>query len=144
MATLLAAARMVGLPPAVASILQLAGALVAVAAVWHAFRNFASGPARTAVLVTATFLVSPYTLNYDMLLLMPSVVALFRLAVARGFYPGERLVYLAMWLIPTMGLLLNRNGLPLMPVIILLLGAIAWMRLQSAAKVELPRPAGAG
>ena len=144
MTTLLAAARIVGLLPALAGVLQIGGALLAIAAVWHAFRHFASGPARTAVLATATFLVSPYTLNYDMLLLMPSVVALFRLGAARGFYPGERLVHISMWLIPSMGLLINRSGLPLFPVVILLFGTIAWLRLRNAAKVELPSPAGAG
>lgn len=144
MTTLLAAARIVGLPPSVAGIVQLAGALLAVAAVWQAFRHHGPGTARTAVLVAATFLVSPYTLNYDLLLLMPVVVALFRLGVVQGFYPGERLVHVAMWLIPTMGMILNRLELPVMPVLILLLGTIAWMRLHDAAKVELPKPATAG
>ena len=41
-------------------------------------------------------------------------------------------------------ILRNRNGLPLMPVVILLFGTIAWLRLRDAAKVELPRPARAG
>ena len=53
------------------------------------------------MLVTATFLVSPYTLNYDLLLLMPAAVALFRRGTVEGFYPLERLVYLLLWLIPT-------------------------------------------
>jgi hypothetical protein len=144
MTTLLAAARIVGLPPAVAVVLQIAGALLAVAAVWHAFRHHGPSAARTAVLATATFLVSPYTLNYDLLLLMPAVVSIFRLGIAQGFYPGERLVHITMWLIPTMGLALNRYGLPLVPLIILLFGTVAWLRLQAAAKVELPKPATAG
>jgi len=144
MTTLLAAARIVGLPPAVAGIIQLAGAVLAIAAVWWAFRHHGPGPARTAVLVTATFLVSPYTLNYDLLLLMPAVIGLFRLGVAWGFYPGERVVYAAIWLIATASLVLNHLGLPITPVLVLLLGTIAWMRLQAAAKVELPKPVSAG
>lgn len=141
MTTLLAAARIVGLSPGIAGAIQLAGALLAIAAVWHAFRHHGPGVARTSVLVTATFLVSPYTLNYDLLLLMPAVVALFRLGAVQGFYPGERLVHVAMWLIPTMGLILNRLDLPLTPLLVLLLGTIAWVRLHDAAKVELPKPA---
>src|SRR5262245_14678435 len=82
--TLFAAARIVGLSPAVAAAVQLAGAVVAVAAVWYAFRHHGSSDARTAVLVTATFLISPYALNYDLLLLMPAVVALFRQAARQG------------------------------------------------------------
>jgi alpha-1,2-mannosyltransferase len=141
MTTLLAAARMLGLPPAMAGAIQIAGAAIACAAVWFAFRRQGPSDARTAVLVTATFLVSPYTLNYDLLLLMPAAVALFRRGAAAGFYPLERLVYLALWLIPTLGMVLNRLDLPVMPLIVLLFGAIAWARLWSAPKVELPSAA---
>ena len=102
------------------------------------------GDARTAILMTATFLVSPYTLNYDLLLLMPAAVALFRRGIAVGFYPLERLLYLILWLMPTGGMILNRLDLPIMPLVILLFGAIAWARLQAESKVELPNAAAAG
>jgi len=144
MTTLVAAARIVGFSPGAAGAIQLVGAAVAVAAVWFAFRRHRSGEARTAVLMTATFLVSPYTLNYDLLLLMPAAVALFRRGVALGFYPLERLLYLILWLMPTGGMILNRLDLPIMPLVILLFGAIAWARLQAESKVELPSAAAAG
>ena len=140
MTTLLAAARILGLPPALAGAIQLAGAALAVAAVWFAFRRQGTSDARTAVLVTATFLVSPYTLNYDLLLLMPAAVALFRRR-GRGLLSLERLVYLALWLIPTFGMILNRLDLPVMPLIVLLFGAIAWARVVTVPKVELPSAA---
>jgi hypothetical protein len=57
MTTLLAAARIVGLPPGLAGAIQIAGAALAAAAVWFAFRRHPSSDARTAVLMTATFLV---------------------------------------------------------------------------------------
>ncbi len=144
MTTLLAAARIVGLPPGVAGMIQLAGAALAVAAVWIAFRRHPSGEARTAVLIVATFLVSPYTLNYDLLLLMPAAVALFRRGAQAGFYPLERLLYLVLWLMPTFGMILNRLDLPIMPVAILLFGVVAWARLQAQSKVELPSAAATG
>jgi alpha-1,2-mannosyltransferase len=144
MTTLVAAARIVGLSPGIAGAIQLTGAVVAVAAVWFAFRRHRAGEARTAVLMTATFLVSPYTLNYDLLLLMPAAVALFRRGIALGFYPLERLLYLILWLMPTGGMILNRLDLPIMPLVILLFGAVAWARLQSESKVELPSAATAG
>jgi hypothetical protein len=139
MTTPLAMARIIGLPPAVSSMLQLAASLLAIVAVWLAFRRHAASNARIAVLAAATFLVSPYTLNYELLLLMPAVVALFRLGVAQGFYPLERLVHLALWLLPPLGWSLNQFGLPIMPPVILLFGVVAWQRSQS--KVELPGPA---
>jgi ABC-type uncharacterized transport system permease subunit len=51
----------------------------------------------------------------------------------------------AMWLIPTtIGMILNRYGLPIMPLVILLFGATAWARLKAQPKVELPSVATAG
>ncbi len=141
MTTLFAAARIVGFPSGTASTLQAASALVAVVAVWLTFRRHGSSDMRTAILVTAIFLLSPYTLNYDLLLLMPVVVALFRHTAAAGFRAAERLIYLALWLMPTYGLVMNRIGLPVMPLIILLFGAVAWARLKAQYKVELPRTA---
>jgi hypothetical protein len=143
MTTLMAAGRILGLPSGVAGAIQLAGAVLAVVAVWVAFRRYEGSDARTAVLASATFLVSPYTLNYDLLLLMPAAVALFRRGAAEGFLPAERLVYFALWLLPTLGVLANRHALPILPPVIMLFGLMAWMRLQAAAKVELPEPAAA-
>ncbi len=104
------AVREAGLSPAASGAVQLVASALAVAAVWIAFRRHAASDARLAVLATATFLVSPYTLNYDLLLLMPAVVAMFRLGVARGFYPFETVVHLAVWLSPALGWALNRLG----------------------------------
>ncbi len=133
MTTLLAAARIVGLPPAISSAIQIAGSVLAVAAVWFAFGRKGQSDARLAVLATATFLVSPYTLNYDLLLLMPAAVTMFRRAVQEGFMPMERVVLLLLWLIPTFGMILNRLDLPLMPLVILAFGWFAWQR-RSALK----------
>lgn len=139
MTTPLAMARIVGLPPAVSTLVQLAASLLAIAAVWLAFRRHTASNARIAVLAAATFLVSPYMLNYDLLLLMPAVAALFRRGVAQGFYPLERVLHLVLWLLPPLGWSLNQFGLPIMPPAILLFGVVAWRRSQS--KVELPGPA---
>ncbi len=134
MTTLLAAARMAGLSTGVAGLLQIAGALLAVAAVWFAFRRHGPGTAQTAVLAAATFLVSPYTLNYDLLLLMPAVVALHRRGAAQGFLPGERILHALLWLLPTLGWMLNQLGLPVIPLVVLLFGATAWKRAGGHAK----------
>jgi hypothetical protein len=144
MTTLLPAMRILGFPPAVAGAVQLAGAALAIAAVWHVFRRHGHSDARTAILVTAMFLISPYTLNYDLLLLMPVAVALFRQGLAQGFYTGERLVYVALWGIPTLCMAVKLAGFPVTPLIVLLFGWIAWMRLKGPAKVELPSAATAG
>jgi alpha-1,2-mannosyltransferase len=144
MTTLLAAARIVGLPVPLAGALQVGGAIVAIVAVWCAFRRHGSNDARIAVLAAATFLISPYALNYDLLLLMPAVVALFRLGLAQGFHPGERLIYVMLWVIPTLCIILNRIDLPVTPLVVLAFDGIAWMRLKDQPKVELPSAVRAG
>ena len=142
--SLLGAARMLGLPAGAAGLIQLAGTVLSAIAVWLAFRHPGDFDARIAVLATATFLVSPYTLNYDLLLLMPAVVALYARGLQRGFLPLERLVHVALWLAPSFGVLLNNHNVPLMPVVILLFGLVAWKHLkQPPSKVELPAAAGA-
>jgi len=131
MITLFDAAYILGLPLGVASAVQAAGAALAMVVVWIAFRRHPSSLPRTAVLASATFLVSPYTLNYELLLLMPAAVALFRRGVAEGFHPGERLLYIVLWVMPFAGMVLNRLGIPIVPLVILLFGVIAWSRMQS-------------
>jgi hypothetical protein len=132
MTTLTAAARILGVPDWVGGVLQIAGALLAVAVVWHVFRRYPASDARLAVLAVATILVSPYALNYDLLLLMPVAVALFRRGVAHGFLPAERIVYIALWLLPTLAWALNQLGLPITPLVVLGFGAVALMRLRPA------------
>jgi hypothetical protein len=142
MVSVLAAARIAGLPSSLAQALQLGIAAFSIGIVWMSFRRFGPSEARTALLASAIFLVSPYTLNYDLLLLMPAVVALFRIGVAQGFYPGERLIHPLLWLAPTLVIVLNTRGVPLVPLVIALFAAVAWRRQYLPAKVEL-RPAAA-
>jgi hypothetical protein len=144
MTTLLAAARLVGLSESASSVLQGVGGVLAIASVWLAFRHSAQSDARLAVLATGTFLVSPYTLNYDLLLLMPASVFMFQRALAEGFHPLERLVLLMLWTLPTVGLFLNRLNLPLTPVIILAFGWFAWKRLGALKPWQLAPTSASG
>jgi hypothetical protein len=144
MTTLLAAGKKLGLDGGPAMVLQLTGAAFAVVAVAWAFARHRPSHERTAVLVTATFLVSPYTLNYDLLLLMPAVALLYLHPPPEGYRLAERTIYLAVWLIPNFCMAFNAAGVPLTPLVILLFGAIAWVRLKSQSKVELPGLATAG
>jgi hypothetical protein len=58
--------------------------------------------------------------------------------VAGRFHPGERVLYPFLWLIPAVGMVLNRLDRPVMPLLILLFGVMARSRLPGVAKVELP------
>ena len=123
-----------------ASAIQFGFTAVAVAvavAATYAFRYHRSGAARAAVLLAGTFFVSPYMLNYDLLLLMPAVLALYRRGATEGFYPLEPLVYAGMWVVPTLTLYFSRFGYPLAPLVILAFLAAAVLRLKDER-----RPAG--
>ena len=126
-----------GLSRGAASAIQLGLTAVAIAATWYAFRHHRSGAARTAVLLAGTFFVSPYMLNYDLLLLMPATIALYRRGAAEGFHPLEPLVYAGIWVIPTLTLYFSRYGYPIGPLFILAFLAAAVLRLKDER-----RPAG--
>ena len=143
MVTLLAAAKTLGVANAAAATMQLAGSLLAAAAVGWVFFRYQPSHARTAVLVAVTMLVLPYTLNYDLLILMPAVALIFLYPPSTGYLPAERVLLFAVWLLPHLCLELNAAGVPVGPPVILLFGAVAWARLRAAAKVELREPGGA-
>lgn len=128
------AARILLLPDSVAKALQLATALLGAGAVWFAFRRFPASAARTAVLMAATLLVSPYSINYDMMLLLPVALLLYRQGAATGFYPLEPLLYAILWLMPTAILWFNYRA-PLTPIIVLAFGLFAILRLRESGGV---------
>jgi len=136
MVTPFVSALVVGLPQSAASTLQLAAAALAAVAVWFAFRRHGPSEARTALFIAATFLVSPYMLNYDLLLLMPVAFALFRQGAAGGLHVLEVGVYAALWLIPTLNTPLTRHHLPVAPLIVLAFGVMAWIRLQDSPRLK--------
>jgi len=138
--TILVAGRILGLPPTLASLAQLAGAVAAVILVWRAFSRHEPSDESTAVLAAGTLLVSPYLINYDLLLLMPAALMVFRRRVEADLYPGELLFYVGLWLIPNIGIRLNGMGIPLMPVFVIGLLILAWQALKQRA-AELPRAA---
>jgi alpha-1,2-mannosyltransferase len=138
--TILVAGRILGLPPTLASVAQLAGALTAVIVVWRAFSRHEPSDEATAVLAAGTLLVSPYLINYDLLLLMPAALMVFRRRVEADLHPGELLFYVGLWLIPNIGVRLNGMGIPLMPVFVAGLLFLAWQALKQRASA-LPRAA---
>jgi hypothetical protein len=141
--TVAAATRLLGAPADLAAVIQLTAAAAAAGTVWSVFRRCPSSQARTAVLAGATLLVSPYAMNYDLLLLAPATVLLYRQAMTSGFLPAERLLYAVIWVSPTLTLALNTAGVPLIPLIILWFVLVAMARLRTARQVaisKLPHP----
>ncbi len=140
MTTILVSGRILGLPTPVATAAHLAGAAAAAIVVWRAFSRHPLGDETTAILAVATLLVSPYLINYDLLLMMPAALMVFRRRAEADLYPGELLFYVGLWLIPNIGVRLNGMGIPLMPVFVAGLLFLAWQALKQRAP-GLPRAA---
>jgi alpha-1,2-mannosyltransferase len=93
-------ARMWGASIAVAYALQ--GALIVAlgaALVWL-WRSSASYPLKAAALCLATILATPYSLDYDMMLLAPAIAFIATDGISRGFGPWQKTALAALWLVP--------------------------------------------
>jgi hypothetical protein len=130
MTTILAAGRILGIPPSLAYLVHLTAAGTAVIMIWRAFSRHGPSDESTAVLAAGTLLISPYLINYDLLLLMPAALLVFRRRVETDLYPGELLFYVGLWLIPNLGIRLNGKGIPLMPIFVVGLLFLAWQALK--------------
>ncbi|HEX4409601.1 MAG TPA: glycosyltransferase family 87 protein [Xanthobacteraceae bacterium] len=119
-------ARMWGAPIPLAYALQ-GTALIAIAAALAAlWRSSASYPLKAAALCLATILTTPYSFDYDMMVLAPAIAFLAVDGIMRGFDPWEKTTLAALWLAP----LLARSvaeatlipiGVPAMLVIFILI-----------------------
>jgi hypothetical protein len=57
-------------------------------------------PLKAAGLCLAAILATPYTLDYDMMVLAPAIAFLAADGLARGFGPWEKTALAALWLVP--------------------------------------------
>jgi alpha-1,2-mannosyltransferase len=126
MQSLFAWARMWGAPLPLAYALQaLLVAGLAAALVWL-WRSAAPYPLKAAALCLGTILATPFTFDYDMMLLAPAIAFLAVDGFARGFGPWEKTALAAMWLVPLVArsvaqLTLIPIGVPVMLALFLLL-----------------------
>ena len=93
-------ARMWGAPIPLAYALQ--GALIVAlgAALARLWRSAAPYPLKAAALCLATILATPYSFDYDMMVLAPAIAFLAVDGFMRGFAPWEKTVLAALWLVP--------------------------------------------
>jgi alpha-1,2-mannosyltransferase len=70
---------------------------VALARLWRAREDFAH---QAAALAIATILATPYSLDYDLMVLAPTIAFLAADGLARGFGPYEKTALAALWIVP--------------------------------------------
>jgi hypothetical protein len=86
-----------GIPLAYA--IQGASTLAIAAALAWLWRSRAAFPAKAAALAIGTILATPYSLDYDLMLLAPAIAFLAADGMEHGFAPWEKTLLAALWLV---------------------------------------------
>ena len=60
----------------------------------------AAYPLKAAALCIGTILATPYSFDYDMMVLAPAIAFLAADGLRRGFLPWEKTALAALWLVP--------------------------------------------
>ena len=124
--SLFAWARMWGTPIPAAYALQSVLIAALGASLIRLWRSAAPFPLKAAGLCLASILATPYTFDYDMMVLAPAIAFIAHDGASRGFGPWEKTALAALWLVP----LVARNfayvtfiplGVPAMLAILVLL-----------------------
>ena len=93
-------ARMWGAPILVAYALQVMTIVMLGAALAWLWRSAAPFSLKAAALCLAAILATPYSLDYDMMVLAPTIAFFAVDGLARGFGPWEKTILAALWLVP--------------------------------------------
>ncbi|MEH6811942.1 MAG: glycosyltransferase family 87 protein [Motiliproteus sp.] len=98
-------------------IIQIITGLIALAAVVAVFTKSKDPVLKLAVLVVATYLVSPYMHNYDMAALSVAIVLLVERGLTKGFVKAEQTILIIAWLTPFFAMSSASSGFAYAPVI---------------------------
>jgi hypothetical protein len=79
---------------------QIAVTLFIAAALAWLWRSRAAFPLKAAALLIGTALATPYSLDYDLMLLAPAIAFLAADGFMRGFAPWEKTMLAALWIVP--------------------------------------------
>ncbi|PSU49258.1 hypothetical protein C9J12_09775 [Photobacterium frigidiphilum] len=100
---------------------QIISGLIALIVVVAVFIKSKDAILKMAVLVTATYLVSPYIHSYDMAALSVVVVLLVNRGLNKGFENTEQAMFITAWLTPLIVMYFSYLGFPYAPFVIILL-----------------------
>jgi hypothetical protein len=92
--------RMWGGGIALAYVMQAAVTLALAAALCWLWRSRVSYALKAAGLLIGTLLATPYSLDYDLMLLAPAIAYLATDGMTRGFAPWEKTILAALWIVP--------------------------------------------
>jgi alpha-1,2-mannosyltransferase len=120
--SLFGALRMWGAGVGAAYLFQAAIAMYATAAVIWVWRGSHPFALKAATLAIGSLMISPYVLQYDLMLLALPIAWLAMECFQHGFLPYEKIVLLIAWLLPRVSLPLSQNArIPIAPMVMILL-----------------------
>jgi len=109
---------------AVQGVVTLAGA----AAVTWLWRGKVAFPLKAAALLIGTVLVTPYSLDYDLMLLAPAIAYLAADGIERGFAPWQKTTLAMLWIVPLLARSVPQATLIPLAVPIMLLAFVFLLR----------------
>jgi hypothetical protein len=134
-------ARMWGAPIPLAYVLQGVTIVAIAAAIAWLWRGAAPYPLKAAALCLATILATPYSFDYDMMVLAPAIAFFACDGLARGFGHWEKSALAALWLVPLVArsvaqLMVIPFGVPAMLAVFILIlrRAMADLALPNSSK----------
>ncbi|HZL32245.1 MAG TPA: glycosyltransferase family 87 protein [Pseudolabrys sp.] len=136
--------RMWGGPVDLAYVVQGAVTIVAAIALAWLWRARVSFAIQAAALLIGTILATPYSLDYDLMLLAPAIAFLAATGMNRGFVPWEKTLLAALWIVPLVTRSVAEAALiPLaVPVMLLAFGFLLHRAMaESGAHLIWPFPA---
>jgi hypothetical protein len=92
--------RMWGGGIALAYVMQIAVTIAIAAALCWLWRSRASYALKAAGLLIGTLLATPYSLDYDLMLLAPAIAYLATDGMTRGFANWEKTILASLWIVP--------------------------------------------
>jgi hypothetical protein len=130
-----AAARLLGASVALAYAAQGAAALVALGLVVWGWRRRAPLALKSALLVAAALLATPYGMDYDLVVLALPVAWLAAAGLGEGFLPWEKAALAGAFVLPLVARpLAEYAALPLAPLVVALLAALLVRRIARVAQ----------
>ena len=133
MPTFFAFFRLLHVPVELAYAAHATVALFALLAVWKVWRNNAEIALRAAILVTATLLISPYLLEYDLTWLALPAAWWAVIVRHQGWGRGERELMVVMWLLPVLcSLIAKWISIQIGPWVLLLVLWVLWRKARSS------------
>lgn len=146
MQSVFALVRLWGGSVAIAYCAQLCVAITALSSLVALWRSDMAMGYKKAALCLAALMVTPYSLDYDLMLLAPAITLLVAQGVVDEFLPYEKSILALLWLLPAAARVIARFTLvPLViPLIILLYGMTLWrMRKRGFTQRKLSKNYGA-